>query len=434
VVKTLSRFVNLARPSALPQRPRLVLLTYKLAADAVSKGVTLLVFVVAARQLRVDELGVLALAMTTGWLLSVASDAGLPLDLARTVARRAAAGTLRPSVVSEAMRWRGWLALGALGIGTLAAGWLSPPGLRLAFTLVVIAQVASGALETLAHAFRGLNRSDVEASITLIQRAVTGAAACGVLLWRPTLITVSLALTIPPVIALAVALTIARRLSARAVNPAAGDTPLAGRFVRDVAPLGLGIFLSAVYFRCDVFFIERWHGYDAVGIYNAAFRSVEALRLFPAAVMALAFPTFCTARTLAPLTTTSMWLLLASVAPALGLVMLPVPLLEFVYGPAFNVAAPALQVLGLALPLFFVNYALTHQVIAWDGQRAYLGLVVAALTTSVLSNLVLVPSGGMRGAALATLLTELVLAAGCLVALAIRAGRVRRAAALEGTA
>jgi O-antigen/teichoic acid export membrane protein len=411
-----------------------VLLTYKLAADVVSKGVTLLVFVVAARQLRADELGVLALAMTTGWLLSVATDAGLPLDLARTVARRAAARTLRPSVVSEAMRWRGWLALAALGIGAVVAGWLSPPELRLAFALVVTAQIAAAALETLAHAFRGLNRSDVEASITLVQRALTGAAACGVLFWRPSLTALSLALTIPPVVALAVALVIARRLAGQNIDGTAGDTELASRFVSDVAPLGLGIFLSAVYFRCDVFFIERWHGYEAVGIYNAAFRSVEALRLLPAAVMALAFPTFCTARSLAPLTTTSMWLLLASAAPALALVLLPMPLLEFVYGPAFAVAAPALQLLGLALPLFFVNYALTHQVIAWDGQRAYLGLVFAALTTSVLSNLVLVPSGGMRGAALATLLTEVVLAGGCLVTLAIRAGRVRRGAALGGAA
>ena len=116
--------------------------------------------------------------------------------------------------------------------------------------------------------------------------------------------------------------------------------------------------------------------------------------------------------------------------PALALMVAPAAILEFVYGAPFRAAAPALQVLGLALPLFFVNYALTHQVLAWDGQRAYLGIVIAALATSLIGNVVLVPSGGMRGAALATLITELVVAAGCVAVLAVQVGRLRRDAVL----
>ena len=332
MVKTLSRFVSTWRVSGPEQTPRLVLMAYKLAADVVSKGVTLVVFVIAARQLHADELGVLAVAMTTGWLLSVASDAGLPLDLARTVARHAAAGTLRPAIVSDSMQWRGWLALAAIGIGAAVGAWLAPAALVLAFTLIVIAQVVTAALETIAHAFRGLGRSDIEASVTLIQRATTGVAASVVLLTRPSLIALSVAMLIPPAVALAASFVIARRLMGRSIDhsreaaglaerlegrlflqasrvfqtafktfrpagpgpdralcarlgggggakpiqPASEAEPdghllgglrrsLASRFVRDVAPMGLGIFLSAVYFRCDVYFVERWHGLEIGG-------------------------------------------------------------------------------------------------------------------------------------------------------------------------
>jgi O-antigen/teichoic acid export membrane protein len=83
-------------------------------------------------------------------------------------------------------------------------------------------------------------------------------------------------------------------------------------------------------------------------------------------------------------------------------------------------AAPALSVLAAALPFFFVNYALTHLVIAWDGQRAYLGVTAAALATNLIANTLLIPDGGMRGAAVATLLTEVVVSAGCVWALAGR--------------
>jgi O-antigen/teichoic acid export membrane protein len=249
-----------------------------------------------------------------------------------------------------------------------------------------------------------------------------------VLLLRPSLAWLAAALVVPPAIALGVSWVIVRQLTVQrdvaAVRADAGLT-LAGRFLRDVAPMGLGIFLSALYFRCDVFFIERWHGLETVGVYNAAFRSVEALRLVPAALMAVVFPSLCTAQTLAPLRTTVTWLLAAAALPALVLAVAAGPILETVYGAPFVAAAPALRVLAWALPLFFLNYALTHQVLAWNGQRPYLGVVAAALVTSVAANLALVPSGGMRGAATATLLTEVVIAAGCLLTLAVQTGRSR---------
>jgi hypothetical protein len=88
-----------------------------------------------------------------------------------------------------------------------------------------------------------------------------------------------------------------------------------------------------------------------------------------------------------------------------------------VYGVPYGYAAPAFAVLSLALPLFFLNYALTHQVIGWDGQRAYLWIAAVALAANVAANIALVPSQGMVGAAIATVITELVVTAGCLFAL-----------------
>jgi O-antigen/teichoic acid export membrane protein len=88
-----------------------------------------------------------------------------------------------------------------------------------------------------------------------------------------------------------------------------------------------------------------------------------------------------------------------------------------IYGESYAYAAPAFAVLSLALPLFFLNYALTHQVIGWDGQRAYLAIVTLALAANVAANFLLIPSQGIVGAAISTLLTEIVITASCLYAL-----------------
>jgi O-antigen/teichoic acid export membrane protein len=92
-----------------------------------------------------------------------------------------------------------------------------------------------------------------------------------------------------------------------------------------------------------------------------------------------------------------------------------------IYGTPYLYAAPTFAILSLALPLFFLNYALTHQVIGWNGQHAYLLIAALALAANVAANFTLVPVHGMIGAAIATLLTEVVVTAGCLWFLGLHA-------------
>ncbi|MGH9175789.1 MAG: polysaccharide biosynthesis C-terminal domain-containing protein, partial [Vicinamibacterales bacterium] len=143
----------------------------------------------------------------------------------------------------------------------------------------------------------------------------------------------------------------------------------------------------------------------------------EALRLLPAALLAVAFPALCVAPDTRLLKRLSLALATIGIALAALLYTTAPSVLTVVYGTRFVEAAPALRILALALPMFFLNYSLTHQVIAWDGQRAYLVITMAALTTNLVLNTWLIPTGGMSGAATSTLLTELVVMAGCVVAL-----------------
>ena len=194
-------------------------------------------------------------------------------------------------------------------------------------------------------------------------------------------------------------------------------------FRRDVAPIGAGILLSALYFRIDVFLVQLWSGTEAVALYNAVFRVIEGLRLFPAAALAVALPALCRARDLRPLTNVSLTLvggacLTTAVAwPAADWIV------PFLFGDRYAPAIPAFRILLLSFPLLSLNYALTHQLIGWDGQRAYAGICAAALLANLALNARLIPALSIEGAAWATIGTELVVTAGCVVALA-RAGTV----------
>ena len=134
---------------------------------------------------------------------------------------------------------------------------------------------------------------------------------------------------------------------------------------------------SALYFRIDVYFIEQWQGLEAVGGYNAVFRLVEAMRLLPAAVMAVTFPMLVQTTDTRLVQRIGGALAIAGVGLAVVCALGSSVIVPLVYGAPYLYAAPTFAILALALPLFFLNYALTHQVIGWDGQRAYLLIAIA---------------------------------------------------------
>jgi O-antigen/teichoic acid export membrane protein len=386
--------------------------------------------------------------MATGWLLGVATDAGLSMHLARETARDRRHGR---QLLYEVIGLRTGLAFFAATITALLTPYLVPAHWRMQFVVIVLAQLAGAVIETVAHYFRGLQRSEIESTIHSGYRLATLAWAM-VVLWRwRRLDYLGVAMLVPALVAMAVSMAIAARLSVRLKadateealkgspeesrrgspsveeslagsleeplwDPAsAGLTP--GTFVRNVLPLGAGVLVSALYFRCDVYFIQQWHGFQPVGGYNAAFRLVEALRLLPAAVMAVTFPILVQATDTQLVKRIGGGLAVAGSALAVVCALGGPFIIPAIYGDTYAYAAPAFSILALALPLFFLNYALTHQVIGWDGQRAYLLIATLALAANIAANLAFVPAQGIVGAAIATVLTEVVVTIGCIYVL-----------------
>jgi O-antigen/teichoic acid export membrane protein len=187
-----------------------------------------------------------------------------------------------------------------------------------------------------------------------------------------------------------------------------------------VAPIGAGIVLSALYFRVDLFLVQWWAGTEKVALYNAVFRVIEGLRLFPAAALAVALPDLCRARDVRPLATVSTLVTAGGLVVAAPAWPFADRLVVLLFGEQYAAAAPAFRVLLLSFPLLSLNYALTHQLIGWDRQRAYAAICAAALVVNVALNARLIPVLSIEGAAWATIGTELVVTFGCTAVLASR--------------
>src|SRR4051812_28548691 len=285
------------------------LVAYKAAADVAGKGSLFVLTLVAARRLTPTAFGVFGLGTTVGWMLAVATDFGVQMHLARSVAR---------APQHAAVMLRRWyrrrmaaivIALAALAAGLRIAGVPSP----LATPLLLFALVYAGTslVELLNYFYRGLSRSDLESTLTIWQRSGTLALGLAVLIWRPDVSALAIAMLLPVIATLAWSLRWTRRLTTPTALAGSSPEParaatapsevVRDRFFRDVFPIGAGIVLSALYFRLDVVLVQLWSGTEAVAGYNAVFRLVDALRLFPAAVLAVMLPALCRAETLATL-------------------------------------------------------------------------------------------------------------------------------------
>lgn len=405
----------------MPVTREAALVAYRAFSDVAGKGAFFLVTVFAARRLSQHGFGIFSLGTTLGWMAAVVTDFGIQLHLARAVAQQRAEA---PRLLRAWLRVRLWTSVIALATLTTALVTIgADPSSAFSILILVVVYIVSGLVEFLNYFYRGLSRSDVESTLTLWHRFAMLVTAVAALAWRPDVAALAFAMLIPALATLAYSIRRAWQMAdaQEAVAPRAGRSPLMDRTaqvgLQNVVPIGIGIVLSALYFRIDVFLIEAWRGTAAVALYNAVFRIVEALRLFPAAVLAVALPTLFRATDARPLLSVAAVVTSFSLVVTFAFWTAAGWLVPFLYGEQYADAVSAFRILLMSLPLMSLNYALTHQLVGWNGHRAYGAICAAALIFNVALNARLIPSMSIEGAAWSTLATEALLSIGCATAL-----------------
>jgi O-antigen/teichoic acid export membrane protein len=192
------------------------------------------------------------------------------------------------------------------------------------------------------------------------------------------------------------------------------DRALWGELQKTALPFGLFLVVLNLYSYVDAVMLGVMRTDVETGLYTAAYRVYEGLTYAPSVIAAVLTPRlsglFVTDR--AAHRRVALWGLAGSIALVMTIgtaaYMLSAPLIVWLFGPAFAGAIPPFRVLCLGLAFVFVIWVLHAIAISVNAERVLVKTGLAGLAVNVGLNLYVIPRMGANGAALATVVGELV--------------------------
>jgi O-antigen/teichoic acid export membrane protein len=388
----------------------------------VEKACRLLLMVVAAPILGAAAFGSYQFAFATTTMLALCTDLGMGVWTTRALARDR---TRAPVIVATALRLR-WLAsVPYLLVVALVAALAGPGDTRRALALLGLAALVNAFVDYLLAIFRGFERLADEAHLNVARALLIAAGGLGALAVHRTVGALATGLLGGMVASGLYGLRLLRRGYGLDAKISKFDGALWRAAAGEALPLWLATLFSLLYFKGDVVILKAFAGDAEVGAYSAAYKIFEGLMIVPSVVLAATFPPLARAKS-DPLrqrrweVALAALLLALGTAVALGVYLASDRVVALVYGAGFVRAAPSLRVLAAALPILFLNYGLTHFLIARDLERRNLLFAALMLVVNVSANLLLIPRFSGPGAACATLVTEVALTICCAIALRLR--------------
>ncbi len=398
-----------------------------MAAKAVSvpleKVCRLVLFAIAARVLKETAFGRFQFADTVAVLLLLATDLGLGVWTTRALARGQGDAA---RIVGTGLWVRSLTAIPYLLLVGGAALGVGEGDTRQALLLLGGAALAGAYVEHCGAVFRGYERLRDEAHLNVVRAALVAATGLAALWWGRSVVALGAGVMVGAIAAAAYGLTLIRRRYGLPTpfHGGAFDARLARAAIAEALPLWLATLMSLVYFKGDAVLLRLFAGDAAVGAYGAAFKIFEATMILPSIILAATFPALVRAQVHEPARARRSevglgWGLLG-LGGLVGAIIYAASdqVIRLVFGPAFMNAAPSLRLLCLGVPLLYLNYGLTHFLIARALERYNLAFTVLLVVLNVGANLLLIPRWGGRGAAVTTVITEVALTACCLVTLA----------------
>lgn len=184
--------------------------------------------------------------------------------------------------------------------------------------------------------------------------------------------------------------------------------------IREAFPFASVAILVVIYFRIDSVMIQQILGPDAGGRYAAVYKIMEFLFLVPTTISMALFPALSKALYQQPeLVSRSLkravkWVSMVTFPIVVGGIVLASDGIRFLYTEEYLSSTNTLQVLLLILIPVTVSFA-TSTVISVSKTpivNAYIAL--AMVIFNILGNLLLIPYLGILGAAISTVLTEVI--------------------------
>ncbi len=376
-----------------------------------ARGVTavlaLITTVYLAHVLGPDRYGILSWGLALLTYFSFTADLGMGIYGTREVARDT---EQVPALVGHVLLIRSGTVLVVFGLYAAIVGVLPKPPL---FKLVVLVQGLTlfAYLIGIGWVYHGLQRLGVVALRNVVASVVTLAGVFllvqspGDVVWAAAVSVAAVAL--PNVWLLA---TYVREFGRPRFRI---DWPAWRTILGPSLPIAASLFLITINTNMDQLMLGVLRTDQEVGWYAAAYRLLTAA-LIPSQI---AFQAFLPALSSALGTPDEMRGRGRSYALSMFALGFPIAtggalvapdLVRLLFGAAYAPAGLPLVILFGAAAVMYANVTLGGALIAWDQQRVHTGALAVGALCNVALNVALIPALGIRGAALATLASEVV--------------------------
>lgn len=362
--------------------------------------------ILVARRLPLDEFGEVSVALALIIILTSLSDFGIQFILARDVVdtgriRRAVLdGVVARRLVSAVVFAAAMVVLYL--IATRDRNWIVP----VIFSLSI---VGAGLYNPTITGYRATGKIRLEVISEVGSRTLVLLAGGLWVLAGGGIMAVAVAYS---AVGLAVGLIDYLFVRSKSVQEPPGS-PRPSLGLRAAAPFALASTVGAVYTRIDNYLVALLRGSAAAGIYGASYRFQDMNLLLPSALGQLALSEAAGQDPRTRLSTgkrVAAQSVLLALGPALVFSVFAVPLLTFLFGSRYAVAAPIVVVLMISTLPGAAAIAIQGLTGVTDPPR-FAAATAGSLVLNVLANVVLIPPYSGLGAAWANVISQTFLAA-----------------------
>ncbi len=183
------------------------------------------------------------------------------------------------------------------------------------------------------------------------------------------------------------------------------------KILSDVPPLFLSGIFNAINLRVDQVFLFTFLSAKELGVYAADVRIVETLHLLPTVFSALAYPVLCkrfqdSKKGFAAAYRVILKFLNLFIVPVATATFLLAPkIIALAFGPEYESGGPALSVLMFSEICVYFGIVNNNLLLAAGQQDFIFVSTFLGAVTNVVLNLLLIPSYGIIGAAISTLIS-----------------------------
>ncbi|WP_296869571.1 flippase [uncultured Methanobrevibacter sp.] len=190
-------------------------------------------------------------------------------------------------------------------------------------------------------------------------------------------------------------------------------------FIKEVVigsiPFGLTNFFYTIYFSIDIVMLSFLTGNYATGLYKSAYNIINVFTTFFVVYQAVLFPVmskfFKESQDLIRVSyeLSIKYLLLIIIPLSVGVFFYARPIVDFIYSNQYSLASTPIQILIWTVPFLFINGAASILLNAIDKEKTVTKIYIMAAIFNVCLNLILIPLYSYDGAAIATVLSEILI-------------------------